>query len=200
MIIHLSSKSLCSFNSELSPWARPFSLKKSWIRTWKFVPTNWPWQSCGHVIKISIQSIVYACCGNIQDLLALIFVQLTWRGLNKTRLVSETRVGFLISGGQDKDLSIMWNKYLWDCCCCWRPIEPAELTGTRGALNIRNYQNFPFRIFQAMMAAPLSGHTFAVDPASWDQQLREVGEQWICLKSSEILSNWKRGRGSYSRG
>ena len=42
----------------------------------------------------------------------------------------------------------MWNIYLWDCCCCWRPIEPAELTGTRAALNIRSYQNFPYRILR----------------------------------------------------
>ena len=50
------------------------------------------------------------------------------------------------------------------------------------------------------MAASLSEHyTFAVDPASWDQQLREVGEQWICLKSSETLIKLEKGA-SDSRG
>ena len=132
----------------VEPLGKAFQPEKHGLTPWKFVPKDWPWQSCGHVIKISIQSIVHACCGNIQGLLALIFVKLTWRGLDKTRLVSETRVGFLISEGQEKGMSIMWNKYLWDCCCCWRPIEPAELTGTRAALNIRSYQNFPYRILR----------------------------------------------------
>ena len=41
------------------------------------------------------------------------------------------------------------------------------------------------------MVAPLSGHTFAVDPASWDQQLREVEEQWICLRAVKFYQTGK---------
>ena len=68
----------------------------------------------------------------------------------------------------------MWNKYLWDCCCCWRPIKPAELTGTRAALNIRSYQNFPYRILRQW----------------WRLHFQDIPLLWIRLHGTSNCGRW----------